>query len=75
VKKITSETPPIITIHGELDAVVPFDQAVTFHDLLNEVGIKNELVSDPKGKHAGFSEKQFKHIYSRIFNFLDEVIE
>ncbi|MFT6191786.1 MAG: acetyl esterase/lipase [Polaribacter sp.] len=75
VKKITSETPPIITIHGELDAVVPFDQAVTFHDLLNEVGIKNELVSDPKGKHAGFSEKQFKHIYSRIFNFLDDVIE
>jgi alpha-beta hydrolase superfamily lysophospholipase len=75
VKNITSDTPPIITMHGGLDAVVPFDQAVTFHDLFNEFGIKNELISDLNGKHAGFSEKQFKHIYSGIFNFLDEVIE
>ena len=75
VKKVTPEAPAIITIHGKLDTRVPFDQAVKLHELLDEVGIKNELVSDPKGKHAGFSEKQFNHIYSRIFEFLNEVID
>jgi glutamate dehydrogenase/leucine dehydrogenase len=38
-------------------------------------GGKGGAVFDPKGKHAGFSEKQFKHIYSIIFKFLDDVIE
>jgi len=75
VKNVSSETPPIITLHGELDEVVPYDQAITLHNLLDEAGIKNELVSDPKGKHGGFSEKQFKHSYSRIFQFLDDLID
>ena len=75
VTKVTSAAPAIITIHGQKDSVVPYDQAVALHKLLEEAGVKNELVSDPEGKHLGFSEKQFQHNYTRIFTFLDEVNE
>jgi len=72
VKRITSATPPVITIHGLKDSVVPYEQAVTFHELLRKAGIKNELVSFNDGKHLGFSDKEYQIIYTRIFDFLDQ---
>ncbi|MBK6964478.1 MAG: alpha/beta hydrolase [Bacteroidales bacterium] len=73
VHRIGAATPPIITIHGLLDSVVPYKQAVTLHKLLQEKGIRNELVSIPQGKHLGFTEKDFQHIYTRIFDFLGKL--
>lgn len=73
VNRIVAETPPIITIHGQIDSVVPYIQAVTMHKLLQEKGIKNELVSIPKGKHLGFTDKDFQLIYTRIFDFLEKL--
>lgn len=72
VKRITSLAPPIISIHGKKDSVVPYQQAVTFHELLNKAGIKNELVSIDDGKHLGFTDKEYQYIYTHIFNFLDQ---
>jgi acetyl esterase/lipase len=73
VNRITSSSPPVITIHGQHDSVVPYELAVTFHELLNEAGIKNELVLIPAGKHLGFTDKEFQYVYSRIFDFLDKL--
>ncbi|MEZ5084293.1 MAG: alpha/beta hydrolase [Bacteroidales bacterium] len=73
VKRVSSQAPAIISIHGLNDSIVPYQQAVDFHDLLGKTGIKNELVSLPNGKHLGFSEDQFQEIYTEIFNFLDEL--
>ncbi len=72
VKRITDATPPVISIHGRKDSVVPYDQTVTFHELLNKAGIKNELVTIDNGKHLGFTDKEFQHIYTRIFDFLEQ---
>jgi len=72
VNRITSSTPPVISIHGKKDSVVPFDQAVTFHELLAKAGIKNELVSIDDGKHLGFTDKEYQGIYKRIFTFLEQ---
>jgi len=72
VKRITSSTPPIITIHGRKDSVVPYEQAVTFHELLKKAGIRNELVTIDDGKHLGFTDQEYQHIYTRIFDFLDQ---
>ncbi len=72
VKRITSSCPPVISVHGKKDSVVPYEQAVTFHKLLNKAGIKNELVSIDDGKHLGFSDKEYQYIYTHIFNFLDQ---
>lgn len=71
VNRICNTTPPIITIHGQKDSVVPYNQSVAFHRLLDKQGIKNELVSLPEGKHLGFSDNDFQHIYTRVFAFLD----
>jgi len=70
-KRITSSTPPIISVHGKKDSVVPYEQAVTFHELLKKAGIRNELVSIDDGKHLGFTDKEYQYIYTRIFDFLE----
>jgi acetyl esterase/lipase len=71
MRRIVSTTPPIITIHGRKDSVVPYEQAVGFHSLLSEAGIRNELITVDNGKHLGFTDSEFKNIYSHIFQFLD----
>ncbi len=73
VKRITSSTPPVISIHGKKDSVVPYEQAVTLHELLNKAGIKNELVSIDDGKHLGFTDKEYQGIYTKIFKFLEQL--
>jgi acetyl esterase/lipase len=72
VKRITSSTPAIITVHGKKDSVVPYEQAVTLHELLKKAGIRNELISIDDGKHLGFTEQEYQSIYTRIFDFLDQ---
>jgi len=72
--EIVDETaPPILTIHGEEDTVVPYDQATSFHARLEEVGTVHELRSMPRGTHGGFSDGQFQEAFTAIFDFLDEV--
>jgi len=73
VKRITATTPPIISVHGKKDSVVPFEQAVTLHELLTKAGIKNELVAIDNGKHLGFTDNEYQQIYTRIFDFLDKM--
>lgn len=63
--------PPVLTIHGEDDSVVPHDQATTFHARLSELGLVHELRSMPGGTHVGFSEAQFQEAFGAIFAFLD----
>ncbi len=71
VHRITGDTPPIITIHGKKDTVVPFAQADLLHKRLAHDGLKNELVSFENGKHLGFSDAEFSLAYGRIFAFLE----
>lgn len=74
VSKITPEAPAIISIHGQNDSIVPFQQVVDLHKLLDNAGVKNELGSIPNGKHLGFSEAQFQDSYVKVFRFLGEII-
>lgn len=64
--------PPVLTIHGEEDTVVPHEQALFFHLRLEELGNIHELRSMPGGTHGGFTEEQFQEAFSAIFAFLDE---
>jgi len=67
---VDSGSPPIITIQGESDTIVPFTQATTFHKRLDELGVVNELVSFPEGSHFGFSDEEFQVAFRSIFAFL-----
>lgn len=69
---ISAELPPIITIHGDADPVVPYSHATRLHDALERAGVVNQLVTVPNGGHGGFAASEMSRVYAAVFEFLDE---
>jgi acetyl esterase/lipase len=67
---VKSGTPPVLTIHGDADPVVPYQHAVRLAKALEQAGVKNELVTIPGGKHGGFSTEDQARAYTAIEAFL-----
>lgn len=63
--------PPVITVHGDRDSVVPYTQAVYLHQALRAAGIVNELVTVPGSGHGRFGFDATRDAYVRIFAFLE----
>ena len=72
LKIVDGGAPPILTIHGDADSVVPHNQATSFHARLDALGVRNELQSMTGGKHLGFSDAQFQQAFGAIFSFLEQ---
>ena len=64
--------PPILTIHGDADRVVPYQHAVRLHEALNKVSVPNQLVTIPGGGHGNFTPEQRTTIYLTIREFLSK---
>ena len=64
--------PPIISIQGDADPTVPYSQNVRLHQALEKVGVRNQLVTIPGGKHGGFSDAEMVKAYDAIRAFLDK---
>lgn len=64
--------PPIISIHGDKDDVVPYEQAVRLHKALNDAGVPNQLVTIHGGSHGQFNSEQLQDAYLKIRAFLKE---
>ncbi len=62
--------PPIITIHGDADDVVPYSHALRLRDALDKAGVPNELVTIKGGKHGMFTPEQARFAYGKIRAFL-----
>lgn len=62
--------PPIMSIHGDSDPVVPYEQSVRLHKALAAAGVPNELVTIKGGSHGQFSDAQLEDAYLRIHAFL-----
>lgn len=62
--------PPIISIHGDADPVVPYAQSVRLHKALDAAGVPNELVTIKGGSHGQFTEAQDEFAYEKIRAFL-----
>ncbi len=69
---VRSDLPPILTIHGDADPTVPYQQAVRLHEALNRAGVTNQLFTVPGGKHGNFSPEQNLKIQETIFSFLKQ---
>ena len=67
---VSEDTPPIITVHGDQDSVVPFEQATALHESLST---PNRLVTMEGGNHSGFSDTQYQDAYRAIFDFISEL--
>ena len=64
--------PPILTVHGDADPVVPYPEAVRLHQALAKTNTPNQLLTIPGGGHGGFSKEQRTQIYTTIREFLTE---
>jgi len=68
---VSARTPPVITIHGDGDAIVPYRQSVRLHEALTKAGVYNRLVSVPGGKH-GLDAAAMREAFVAIRAFLTE---
>jgi acetyl esterase/lipase len=64
--------PPILTIHGDNDQLVPYSHAVRLNDALEKAGVQHKLITIPGGHHGGFTPEQMKMIYASIRDFLKQ---
>jgi acetyl esterase/lipase len=67
---IRAGLPPVLTIHGDADPTVPYQQAVRLHEALSKAGVPNKLLTIPGGKHGGFTPEERTKIYLTIREFL-----
>ena len=71
---VRSGLPPIITIHGTNDALVPYQQAVRLHEALDRVGASNQLITISGGVHGSqfWNRDENWKAQSAIFEFLEK---
>ena len=62
--------PPVLTIHGDADALVPYQHAVDLHAGLTDAGVANELHTVPGGGHGRFNTVQTIAVWATIDRFL-----
>ena len=62
--------PPILSIHGDADGIVPHQHALKLHEELERAGVSNELHTVPGGGHGGFSRDETHAIFETIHAFL-----
>ena len=67
---VRRQLPAILTIHGDADPLVPYQQAVRLHAALADAGVPNQLHTVPGGGHGGFNRAQTLKIYETIQQFL-----
>lgn len=69
---VSINVPPIITVHGDEDPIVPYEHAVRLRDAVSTVGGVSELVTVRGGGHGGFAVSEEVDAYARIWSFLAE---
>lgn len=69
---VTNDLPPILTIQGDADTVVPYAQGVALHEALKGTNVKNRLMTIPGGGHGRFTAAQRQEIYETINAFLKD---
>jgi acetyl esterase/lipase len=67
---VRPDLPPILTIHGDKDPLVPYDHALRLHAALTKAGVPNQLLTIPNGAHGNFTAEERTKIYATIREFL-----
>lgn len=64
--------PPIISIHGDKDDVVPYSHATRLHAELDKLKVPNKLITIKNGGHGMFQLNEYKTSFDEIWKFLKE---
>jgi acetyl esterase/lipase len=67
---VRADLPPILSIQGDADPIVPFSQNVRLRDALVKAGVKTELLPIPGGGHGNFKAEERTKAYQKIREFL-----
>ena len=67
---VRAGVPPIFSVHGDADTLVPHVHSVRLHEALSKAGVSNELLTIPGGGHGGFSRAESLRISTAIRAFL-----
>jgi acetyl esterase/lipase len=70
INYVHSQLPPIFTVHGDADLIVPYNHATRFHELLNQANVANQLLTISGGGHGEFGYSKNLDIYKNIKSFL-----
>lgn len=64
--------PPMLLLHGDADTLVPYEQAVLFHDRLRALGKETRLIRVLDAPHGEsfWSREVFRHILSFMDTYL-----
>jgi dipeptidyl aminopeptidase/acylaminoacyl peptidase len=62
--------PPILSIHGDKDDVVPYSQSLRLHEALDKAKVPNQLLTIKDAGHGGFSQAEYVSSYETIWTFL-----
>jgi len=69
---VRRDLPPILTVHGDSDPIVPYTNATKLRDALTSAGVPNQLHTVPGGGHGGFKPDDRVKIYATIHEFLSK---
>ena len=67
---VRADQPPVLTIHGDADPTVNYQQALRLQEALTKAGVQNQLLTIPGGHHGNFSPEERTKIYITIREFL-----
>jgi dipeptidyl aminopeptidase/acylaminoacyl peptidase len=62
--------PPTISIQGDSDPTVPYQQSVKLHAALTKAGVANKHVTVAGGLHGNFKPEEYPRLYGEIRDFL-----
>jgi len=65
--------PPVLTVHGDADHVVPYSNATRLHEALNKAAVKNQLVTVHGADHGDFTPEQETQAFEAIYSFLADL--
>jgi acetyl esterase/lipase len=72
---VRAGVPPIISVHGDSDPVVPYAQKKRFHEALEYAGATHELVTIKGGGHGVFTEADYFRSYAGVRTFLARYLD
>lgn len=70
---VRKDGPAVLTIHGDVDPLVPYAHAVRLQQAMDKAGERNQLLTIKGGGHGGFSPEQNQQAWLAVRSFLREM--
>jgi acetyl esterase/lipase len=67
---VKKTSPPVFIVHGDADPTVPYQQSVDLKKKLDEMGVKNEFITEAGGGHGKFTKEQSSDLSKSIMAFI-----